>query len=124
MTETLQHPDHPRLLGAGDAVRFGVEGLPRLGVFAVRQAPVLLDNLVALHTGGQLRRFEPPTSWITAVDLGGGDAVVMRGGRWFGGRLALLAKRVLDEWFLRRHGRPSWSLRARTVDHPRPGEQP
>lgn len=124
VTATLQHPDHPRLLGAGDAVRFGAEGLPRLGVFAVRQAPVLLDNLVALHTGGQLRRFEPPTAWVTAVDLGGGDAVVVRGGRWFGGRLALLTKRVLDEWFLRRHGRRSWSPWARTVGHPRPGEEP
>lgn len=123
VTPTLQHPDHPRLFGAGDAVRFGEQGLPRLGVFAVRQAPVVLDNLLALHTGGSLRRFEPPERWITAVDLGGGDAVLIRGERWFGGRLALLAKRALDEWFLRRHRRPTWSLWARTVDHPRPGEQ-
>ena len=115
VTATLQHPDHPRVLGAGDAVRFGEDGLPRLGVFAVRQAPVLLDNLVALHTGAPLRPFVPPERVTAAVDLGGGDAVVMRGGRWLGGRPALVVKRVLDEWYLRRH-RATWGLgSARTV---------
>lgn len=103
VTATLQHPDHPWLFGAGDAVRFLPRPLPRLGVFAVRQAPVLLDNLVALHTGAELRDYEPQDTWITAVDLGGGDAVVIRGDQWFGGRGALVAKRLLDEWFLRRH---------------------
>lgn len=100
---TLQHPEHPWLFAAGDAARFLPQPLPRLGVFAVRQAPVVLDNLVALHTERPLRPYEPQTTWIAAIDLGGGDAVVMRDDRWFGGRTALVAKRLLDEWFLRRH---------------------
>lgn len=125
VTATLQHPAHPRLLGAGDAVRFGEEGLPRLGVFAVRQAPVLLHNVVALHTGAELQPFEPPRRYVAAIDLGGGDAVLVRGDRWFGGRAALVAKRLLDEWYLRRHRAPAWSLAtARTVGRPRPGERP
>lgn len=115
-TSTLQHPDHPRILGAGDAIRFGAEGLPRLGVFAVRQAPVLLDNLVALHRGAALRPFEPPSRYVTAVDLGGGDGVLRWGRWWIAGRPALVLKRLLDEWFLRRHRAPAWSLAtARTV---------
>ncbi len=115
VTPTLQHPDHPRVLGAGDAVRFGPDGLPRLGVHAVRQAPVLLDNLVALHTGGDLRPYEPPSTVLTAVDLGGRDAVVMWGDHWFAGLAAVAVKRVLDEWYLRRH-RASWTVEgARTV---------
>ena len=122
---TLQHPDHPRLFGAGDAVRFGAEGLPRLGVYAVRQAPVVLHNLVALHTDGAYRSYVPQRTVLTAIDLGGGDAVVMRGDRWFGGRPAVVAKRLLDEWYLRRHRAPAWSpSQARTVGHPRPGERP
>lgn len=124
VTATLQHPDHPRLLGAGDAIRFGATGLPRLGVYAVRQAPVLLDNLVALHTDGDLRPFEPPSQVLTAVDLGGGDAVVMHGSRWFAGRPALVVKRLLDEWYLRRH-RGSWLVAdTRTVVGRRPGGRP
>lgn len=109
-TATLQHPDHPRLFGAGDAIRFGPMGLPRLGVFAVRQAPVLLDNLVALHNGTGLRPFEPPDTYLRAVDLGGGDAVAVRGRWWLAGWPALAVKRGLDEWFLRRHGAPAWPL--------------
>lgn len=120
VTPTLQHLDHPRLLGTGDAIRFGPDGLPRLGVHAVRQAPVLLDNLIALHTGGELRPYEPPERVVAAVDLGGRDAVVMWGDRWFGGRPALVTKRLLDEWYLRRH-RASWAT-PRTVGGRRPGE--
>jgi NADH dehydrogenase FAD-containing subunit len=78
-------------------------------VFAVRQAPVLVDNLLAMHTGTPLRAFEPQVSFVTAVDLGGGDAVLIRGERWIAGRGALLAKRALDEWFLRRHRVPTGS---------------
>ena len=116
VTATLQHRDHPRLLGAGDAVRFGPRELPRLGVYAVRQVPVLLDNLVALHTGAPLRRFDPPDRVLVAVDLGGDDAVLTYGDRWIAGRAAQVAKRLLDEWYLRRH-RASWVARPRrTVD--------
>ncbi len=122
VTTTLQHPEHPCLLGAGDAIRFGTHGLPRLGVHAVRQAPVLLDNLVALHDGGALRPYEPPDRVLAAVDLGGRDAVVMRGDRWFGGWPALVTKRLLDEWYLRRH-RASWAT-PRTVAGRRPEERP
>lgn len=115
VTSTLQHPEHPRLLGAGDAVRFGPDGLPRLGVYAVRQVPVLLDNLVALHTGAPLRPFEPPAAVLTAIDLGGHDAVVVYRGHVLAGRPAHLCKRLLDEWYLRRH-RASWVTHApRTV---------
>lgn len=123
-TATLQHPDHPHLLGAGDAIRFDGDGLPRLGVFAVRQAPVLLHNLLALHGAGDLRPFEPQQQWVRAIDLGGGDAVVWRGRHWLGGRPALAAKRLLDEWFLRRHRAPAWSHAARTVPPRDPGEHP
>lgn len=122
VTATLQHPDHPRLLGAGDAVRFGAEGLPRLGVYAVRQAPVLLDNLVALHTDGSPRPFSPPPTVLTAIDLGGGDAVVTYGERWLAGLPALAVKRVLDEWYLRRH-RATW-VQPRTVGGTRAGDRP
>lgn len=105
-TRTLQHPDHPWLLGAGDAIRFDGAGLPRLGVFAVRQAPVIVDNLLALHGHGSLRAYDPQSRWVAALDLGDGEALVMRGSRWFAGRGALVVKRLLDEWFLRRHRVP------------------
>ena len=49
-TASMQHPDHPWLLGAGDAIRFDGEGLPRLGVFAVRQAPVLARKIPLNHS--------------------------------------------------------------------------
>ena len=105
-TATLQHPDHPWLLGAGDCIRFAGDGLPRLGVFAVRQAPVLVDNLLALHGVGRLRSFEPQSSVLVALDLADGEAVVLWRGRSLWGRPGLVVKRLFDEWFLRRHRVP------------------
>ncbi len=100
---TLQHVDHPRILGAGDCIRFGDDGLPRLGVFGVRQAPILADNLLAVLDGGSLAEYVPQQRFLAAMDLGGGAAIAMRGGRWHAGPLAKHLKRWLDLRWLDRY---------------------
>lgn len=102
-TTTLQHPRRPDVLGAGDAIRFAATGLPRLGVYGVRQAPVLLANLRARTTGGPMTAYRPQRSALTIMDLGGGTALALRGRRWWMGAAALVLKRVLDERWMRRH---------------------
>lgn len=99
----LRHVDHDDVFGVGDAIRFGRHGLPKLGVYGVRQAPVLVDNLVARATGRPLRRYEPQDRALAIMDMGGGTAVAMRGSRWYEGRLALVLKRFLDTRWIRRY---------------------
>lgn len=95
---TLQHVDHDDLYAVGDCAHFTPGPLPRIGVHGVRQAPVLLAALEARGRGEDASRhvYEPRWRFLSIIDLGGGLAVATRGGRWWGGRGALLLKRRID----------------------------
>lgn len=100
----------PTLCSIGDATIFGVgdcaviEGAarPAAGVFGVRAAPILLNNLMALGDDRPLRRFQPQRRWLSIMDLGDGHGLAMRGRLWWLGRSALRLKRALDLAFVRR----------------------
>ncbi len=75
---------------------------PAAGVFGVRAAPVLLDNLAALGLDRPLRPYKPQKRWLSIMDLGDGRGLATRGGLWSLGRIALWLKRRLDHDFIRR----------------------
>lgn len=102
VTPTLQSVDDPAVFAAGDCA--AIEGSPRpfAGVFGVRAAGVLLDNLCATSKGKPLRPYRPQARWLSILDLADGTALAMRGHLWFAGRLALRLKRHLDLGFVRR----------------------
>lgn len=105
----------PTLCSIGDAAIFGVgdcavvEGAPRpaAGVFGVRAAPVLLNNLAALADGRSQRSFRPQRRWLSIMDLGDGHGLARRGRFWWLGRSALRLKRSLDLGFVRRMRAPA-----------------
>ncbi|WP_258393813.1 NAD(P)/FAD-dependent oxidoreductase [Halomonas sp. SL1] len=100
VTDYLQSPALPWVFAAGDCAAMIDHELPRLGVYGVRQAPVLLDNLAAWWHGEALRPYRPQSRALSILDLGRRQALAMRGGAWWGGRLAWYWKRRLDERFL------------------------
>jgi len=67
------------IFAAGDCAHLTHAPRPKAGVFAVRAAPVLRDNLEAALTGGPLRPFRPQRSYLKIVSLGGKAAVA---GKW------------------------------------------
>jgi selenide,water dikinase len=95
--------------GAGDCVALdGAPWVPKAGVYAVREAPVLAHNLRAALAGGSAggpapRRYAPQRHFVAALDTGDGRAFV----RWRGvagrGRWALALKDAIDERFVRRY---------------------
>lgn len=114
--ETLQVLGHDHVLAAGDcAVPLARTNLPRAGVHAVRQGPVLAANLEALLTGGALTPYVPRRDALALLNLGDGSAAGSKWGRSFGGRGAMRWKDWLDRRFVsrfadgllrRRSGRP------------------
>lgn len=100
--EHLQAVSHPGIFGAGDCVRFEPMPLPRVGVYAVRQAPVLFDNLFASLLGGSLRAFRPQKRFLLILNLGDGTGLLTRGKLVASGRVAFLLKDRLDRGFMRR----------------------
>lgn len=99
----LQSPACPEIFGGGDCIHFQDRSLDKVGVYAVRQNPVLRDNLLAFLDGRPLRPFHPgPPTYLLVFNLGDGTGIFWRGGTVFQGRLAFLLKDLLDRRFMRR----------------------
>ena len=103
---SLQCADAPRVFAAGDcAVVEGYETLARVGVHAVKQGPLLADNvasaLQALHDGrppdqADLRAFRPYVLAPLILSTGTGEGVWTAGPLWLRGRWALRLKHFVD----------------------------
>ena len=53
----LQVANAPGVFAAGDCLHFAPRPLPKIGVFAVREAPILSHNLLAFLAGNPLGTF-------------------------------------------------------------------
>lgn len=98
--ETLRSPADERVFAVGDCAAFLPSPLPRIGVFGVRQAPILLRNLAAAVSGDQPVAYRPQRRWLSILDLGDGSGLLLYGHLWFIGRPAQWLKQWLDRRFV------------------------
>lgn len=92
------------IFAAGDCAHLTHAPRPKLGVFGVRAAPVLIDNLIAAGAGDQRRRrYDPQSRWLSLMDLGDGTALGRYGGLAWRSGLSLMLKRWIDARFVRRY---------------------
>jgi NADH dehydrogenase FAD-containing subunit len=103
LSPTLEAPGHPGHFGAGDAVRVAGAGHPPAGVYSVRQAPVLVDNLLAHFTGSAPRSFSLQRPVLLILALGDGTGLATFGPLAARGRWALRWKDRLDQEWLGRY---------------------
>jgi NADH dehydrogenase FAD-containing subunit len=96
----LQSVSDPRLFGGGDSIAFRGGALPRLGVFAVRQAPVIFHNLQAYLRGEPLMPYDPQRHYLYILNLGDGTGLAVYGSLVYRGRLALALKHRIDSGFV------------------------
>lgn len=97
----------PDVFGGGDCVAMQGRPLPKIGVYAVRQAPVLAHNLIATLEGKPLHRFVPQRRYLLILNLGDGTGLATWGCFYWHGRLAFRLKDYIDRRFLasfQRHG--------------------
>lgn len=99
---TLRPPGDPSIFATGDGCAFLDDPRPRMGVFGVRAAPILLHNLLAAAKGGEPHSYRPQRRWLSIMDLGDGTAFATRGSAWRLGRDMAWLKTRLDEAFMRR----------------------
>jgi NADH dehydrogenase FAD-containing subunit len=102
VNEQLQCTAFPEIFGAGDCVCFGEECLPRIGVYAVRQALVLHRNLLAFLRGTELEKFRPQKRYLLILNLGDGTGLLTRGSFVARSRWAFWLKDWLDRRFVRK----------------------
>lgn len=97
---TLQVHSHPALFAVGDCAHLTDTPRPKAGVFAVRAAPVLYDNLIAGLSGGKLRRFTPQRRYLKLVSLGERSALAEKYQIPFSGPLLWRWKDHIDQKFM------------------------
>lgn len=99
----LQSVEYPHIFGGGDCVTIQGENLARVGVYAVRQNPVLLHNLSAALEDKPLQKFDPGSpDFLLILNMGDGTAVFRRGEWIFKGKPAFWIKDFIDRRFMRK----------------------
>ena len=101
VNQFLQSVDYPELFGGGDCICFEPQPLAKVGVYAVRQNPVLLHNLLGMLNGGPLQEFVPQATFLLALNMGDGTAVVRWHSLVWGGALGFALKNYIDRKFMR-----------------------
>ena len=107
VTPTIQSVADPAIFAVGDCAVIPEHPRPAAGVFGVRAAPVLLNNLAAFADGRPERPYRPQRIWLSIMDLGDDRGLAVRGRFWSLGGPAIRLKRYLDRGFVRRMRAPS-----------------
>lgn len=99
---TLRSVDGTPVWGAGDCVTLSEHpDMPKAGVYAVREGPVLAHNLRAQVEGGPPREYRPQSSFLSLLNTADGKALL----RWHGllshSRWAWWLKDWIDRRFVR-----------------------
>ena len=97
----LQSVAYAEIFGGGDCISFEPQPLAKVGVYAVRQNPILLHNLLSALNGQELRSFEPQKSILLALNLGDGTAIVNWHAMVWGGRPGFALKNYIDRKFMK-----------------------
>ena len=106
----LQSVSHSNVFAVGDCSDMLTDPRPKAGVYAVRQAPFLADNLrIACDESGRSKSFRPlklQTDFLSLLSLGERNAVGCRNG-WVGsGRWVWKLKDSIDCKFMRKLNEP------------------
>jgi selenide,water dikinase len=99
VSDTLQTSD-PAIFATGDCAHLGYAPRPKAGVYAVRQAPILLHNLRAAITGDVTRRYKPQKDYLKLISMGAKDALGERFGMLFAGKMVWRWKDRIDQNFM------------------------
>ena len=99
--QTLRSSD-PAVFASGDCAELTHAPRPKAGVFAVRAAPILLNNLRASVSGGRMRPYLPQSDYLKLVSLGGKRALAERFGTAYSGSVLWRWKDHIDRTFMAR----------------------
>lgn len=98
----LRAINDPNVFAAGDCAHLTHAPRPKAGVFAVREAPVLLHNLRASLAGSPLKTYHPQTDYLKLVSMGEQAAIGQKHAFALSGRRIWKLKDHIDRTFITR----------------------
>jgi NADH dehydrogenase FAD-containing subunit len=102
VNEHLQSVAFPEVFGGGDCISFQPHPLERIGVYAVRQNPILLHNLLAALNEDALQAFSPQKSFMLILNMGDRTGIVFWHSYVFRGKPVFWLKNYIDTAFMRK----------------------
>jgi NADH dehydrogenase FAD-containing subunit len=102
VNQYLQSTTYSNIFGGGDCIYFENKPLDKVGVFAVRQNPILFHNLMAALENNPLIPFSPGGGYLSIFNLGDGTGIFHKWRILFGGRLAFKIKDTIDRKFMKK----------------------
>lgn len=100
VNDRLQSIAYPELFGGGDCISLQGHDLAKVGVYAVRQNPILYANLLAALKNRALIPFKPQPRYLLILNLGNQRGVLNKGPWVWGGRLPFIFKDRIDRRFM------------------------
>jgi len=98
----LRSVAHPEMFGGGDCVSFADRPLAKVGVYAVRQNPILYHNLLAALEEREMKPFMPQKDYMLIFNMGNGRGILWKKNFVWQGHLAFLLKDYIDRKFMRK----------------------
>ncbi|MBU0991969.1 MAG: FAD-dependent oxidoreductase [Proteobacteria bacterium] len=98
----LQSPQYPEIFGGGDCIYFKEKPLDKVGVYAVRENPVLFHNLLAFLEDRPLMPFDPGEEYLLIFNMGGGIGILKKKWFFYQGKGAFLLKDFIDRRFMKK----------------------
>jgi selenide, water dikinase len=106
----LQSESHPFVFAAGDIASIAGQTVPRAGVYAVREAPVLADNLIRFlqetTSAEKLRVFRGQKRFLSILTCGDRYAIAQRGNWVLAGKWVWHWKRFIDRRYMTQFPHP------------------
>jgi NADH dehydrogenase FAD-containing subunit len=100
VNQYLQCTEYPEMFGGGDCIYFQDHPLDKVGVYAVRENPVIFNNLLASLEGGALIPFDPGGDYLLVYNMGDHTGILMKKWLVMSGRLAFMIKDYIDRRFI------------------------
>ena len=98
---TLRSTSGAAVFAVGDSGTIVSRKLPKAGVYAVRQGPILWDNIQKCLDGKTLVEYRPQKSFLKLLNAGDGSAIGEYKGFSFSGRWVMKWKKRIDQKFMR-----------------------
>ena len=103
VSRTLRTVSSADVFAAGDCISFEGRDLPKAGVYAVREGPVLADNLLRRLSGEALEDHRPQDGFLALLMTGDGEAILSWKGLAVAGKWVWKLKDRIDRKWMRRY---------------------
>ncbi len=100
VNQYLQSTEYPEIFGGGDCIYFQDRPLDKVGVYAVRENPVIFANLMATLEGESLTPFDPGGDYLLVYNMGDHTGILMKKWLVINGRPAFMIKDYIDRKFM------------------------